>query len=282
MNPEIPNQLRNKFVGLDVYLARHCNLRCRGCTRYSNIAKPKFYDATQLISDLLTMVSKGINLTRITLTGGEPLLHPDFITIIKDIRLRMNNVVIDLFTNGKLFMEMKDELLPALKKYNVEVLFSRYDTDIEYDRMSEVCKQNEIFCKSISEVVTGKDSVIRKFTCNRISHPSNKSRHPVWKYNYCSDTCPCLWDSKIFLCGKCALIDSLNEYMHTSFRQTEKDYIKVSDLESTEQYLCYISKPIPFCKYCFNQPGKNIIWSTKKPQLSDFICVEKEGNLPNG
>jgi hypothetical protein len=70
--------------------------------------------------------------------------------------------------------------------------------------------------------------------------------------------------------------------MHTSFRQTEKDYIKVSDLESTEQYLCYISKPIPFCKYCFNQPGKNIIWSTKKPQLSDFICVEKEGNLPNG
>ena len=271
MNPEIPNQLRNKFVGLDIYLARHCNLRCRGCTRYSNIAKPQFYDAKQLIADLLTMVSRGINLTRITLTGGEPLLHPDLIDIIKGIRLCMNNVVIDIFTNGKLFMEMKDELLPVLKKYNVELLFSRYDTDIEYDQMIEICKQNEIFCKSISE-----------FTCNRIAHPNDKSRHPVWKYNYCSDTCPCLWDSKIFLCGRCALIDSLNEYMHTSFKQTEKDYIKVSDLKSTEQYLYYISKPIPFCKNCFNHPGKNIIWSTKKPQLSDFICVEKEGNLPNG
>ena len=139
MNPEIPNQLRNKFVGLDIYLARHCNLRCRGCTRYSNIAKPKFYDARQLNADLLTMVSKGINLTRITLTGGEPLLHPDLITIIKGIRLITNNVVIDLFTNGKLFMEMKDELLPVLKRYYVEVLFSRYDSDIEYDQMVKAC-----------------------------------------------------------------------------------------------------------------------------------------------
>ena len=33
----------NGGVGFEVLLTSHCNLKCRGCMRYSNIAKQEFY-----------------------------------------------------------------------------------------------------------------------------------------------------------------------------------------------------------------------------------------------
>ena len=272
MNYEIPNQLRNKFVGLDIYLAKHCNLKCRGCTRFCNIAKPEFYNTEQLMTDLLTMLSNGINIGRLTLTGGEPLIHPELISIIKDIRSLNNRINLNIFTNGKLFMKLADDLIPVLKRYNVDVLFTRYnDPSIDYDSITKICEENDIKVSDIHKTVFGYDCTIQKFTCNRLSRPLNNSKSVVQKYNYCSDTCPCLWDSKIYLCGKCAFADSMNDYVHTNFKETTRDYIRVEDLKSTEQYLSYISKPIPFCKYCFNTPGKDIPWSTSRPEVTDFI-----------
>jgi len=272
MNPEIPNQLRNKFVGLDIYLTKHCNLRCKGCTRYCNIAKQEFYDTDKLMSDLSTMLSNKINIGRLTLTGGEPLLHPDIIDIIKYIRNFHIDKCPNIFTNGKLFMKLADKLVPVLSEYHVDVLFSRYNTDkIDYDAIVNICKENNIIVDSISHVMFGDESPIEKFTCNRLSRPLNNSKSIVQKYNYCCDTCPCMWNGKIYLCGRCAFVDTMNEYLHTNFKETERDYIRVEDLKSTEQYLSYIHKPIPFCKYCFNSPGKDILWSTDKPEISDFI-----------
>jgi len=61
---------------LVVHLTDHCNLNCKGCTHFSNIAKPAFADVEQFECEFKQLATIFSEITEIYLLGGEPLLHP--------------------------------------------------------------------------------------------------------------------------------------------------------------------------------------------------------------
>src|SRR3569833_3071670 len=75
---------------------RRCNLSCTYCNEYDNFSKPvplsTMLDRIELLGDLKTGV--------ITLSGGEPLLHPELDEIISGIR--RHATLAGMITNGYL------------------------------------------------------------------------------------------------------------------------------------------------------------------------------------
>jgi MoaA/NifB/PqqE/SkfB family radical SAM enzyme len=75
---------------------RRCNLSCAYCNEYDNFSKP--VPTTEMLHriDLLA----GLGTTAVTLSGGEPLLHPELDQIIG--RIRSLGMLAELITNGYL------------------------------------------------------------------------------------------------------------------------------------------------------------------------------------
>jgi len=75
---------------------RRCNLSCAYCNEYDNYSKPVPLDTMLGRLELLGKLRTGV----ITLSGGEPLLHPELDDIIRGIR--KNAILAGLITNGYL------------------------------------------------------------------------------------------------------------------------------------------------------------------------------------
>ncbi len=75
---------------------RRCNLSCAYCNEYDTYSKPVPLDSMLHRLELLGRLNTGV----ITLSGGEPLLHPELDDIIRGIR--KNAILAGLITNGYL------------------------------------------------------------------------------------------------------------------------------------------------------------------------------------
>jgi MoaA/NifB/PqqE/SkfB family radical SAM enzyme len=77
---------------------RRCNLACKYCNEFDDFSKPVPTDEMFRRIDKLSALGTSV----ITISGGEPLLHPDLDAIIR--RIRANGMVAGLITNGYLLV----------------------------------------------------------------------------------------------------------------------------------------------------------------------------------
>src|SRR6266571_5128927 len=77
---------------------RRCNLSCAYCNEYDDFSNPVPLDTMQERIDHLGRLGT----TVITISGGEPLLHPELDQIIA--RIRKNGAIAGMITNGYLLV----------------------------------------------------------------------------------------------------------------------------------------------------------------------------------
>ncbi|XP_067311043.1 molybdenum cofactor biosynthesis protein 1 isoform X2 [Pseudorasbora parva] len=110
---------------LRISVTEKCNLRCQYCMPQEGV---KLSPRSQLLTteELLTLarlfVREGVN--KIRLTGGEPLIRPDVLHIIAELRKLEGLKTIAVTTNG---MNLS-RLLPGLKKAGLDLLNISLDT----------------------------------------------------------------------------------------------------------------------------------------------------------
>ena len=75
---------------------RRCNLSCNYCNEYDDFSKPVPLDVMKSRIDHLARLGTSI----VTLSGGEPLLHPELDEIIAHIRT--HPIIAGMITNGYL------------------------------------------------------------------------------------------------------------------------------------------------------------------------------------
>lgn len=95
-------------------LTDFCNYQCKFCHNEGTCTKnTKFLDKGGIIS--LTKIAKDLNIEKITLTGGEPLLHPEILDIVAGIRTTHPEVTLGMATNGMMFDEDKfSKIIPNI------------------------------------------------------------------------------------------------------------------------------------------------------------------------
>ena len=97
-----------------------CNLTCPGCFRKNNLEGHR--DLEELKKEI-DFCKEKLNCSRICISGGEPLMHPEIMEVVKYIRsLKLKPI---LLSNG-VFLSM--EILKKLKKAGLYQLYLHVDS----------------------------------------------------------------------------------------------------------------------------------------------------------
>lgn len=88
-------------------IIRGCNCRCRHCY---NAAQPAKFKSLAELKEELSVIRRARNVTTITLSGGEPLLHPELEKIISWLH-RDEGLTVCTLTNGIAFDDAKAGLM---------------------------------------------------------------------------------------------------------------------------------------------------------------------------
>ncbi|XP_073682986.1 molybdenum cofactor biosynthesis protein 1 isoform X1 [Garra rufa] len=110
---------------LRISLTEKCNLRCQYCMPQEGVTltpRSQLLTAEELLMLAGLFVREGVN--KIRLTGGEPLIRPDVLHIIAELRKLEGLKTIAVTTNG---MNLT-RLLPSLKKAGIDLLNISLDT----------------------------------------------------------------------------------------------------------------------------------------------------------
>ncbi|NIR86744.1 GTP 3',8-cyclase MoaA [Candidatus Bathyarchaeota archaeon] len=86
-------------LNLRISVTQRCNLRCPYCHREGEVAKP----STEMTKDEIVRivgVAVGLAISRVKLTGGEPLLRSDILDIVKSIAGLRGLRDLSMTTNG--------------------------------------------------------------------------------------------------------------------------------------------------------------------------------------
>ncbi len=106
---------RDRPLITHLVITRRCNLSCGYCFEYDKVSKPVPLDVLkQRIDHLATLRS-----VFVTLTGGESLLHPDAIELVRYVRAR--GMTPFLNTNGYLLTRQVIEGLNAAGLYGMQL-----------------------------------------------------------------------------------------------------------------------------------------------------------------
>ncbi len=105
---------------------RRCNLACGYCNEYDAVSKPVPLEAMIERVDLLA----GLGTAMITVSGGEPLMHPELEAMVE--RMRERGIVASLITNGYL---LSPERIRALNAAGLDYLQISID-NLEPDEIS--------------------------------------------------------------------------------------------------------------------------------------------------
>jgi len=114
---------------LETYFAYGCNLRCSFCGNMSPFSSG--FEQKESIIHSLREWSKRIRPAMFAISGGEPLLHPDFIELMQEVRACFPDSNIKLKTNGTLLDRLSDDDL-------------RKCSDIEFYIEDKAVKQDEL------------------------------------------------------------------------------------------------------------------------------------------
>lgn len=101
---------------LESHVVDHCNLTCAECCSLSPLLPPRVTTPEALARDL-ELAARVLAPRVLKLVGGEPLLHPDLVELLRVARRSSIAPKLSLTTNGLLLKRMPDafwELLDAL------------------------------------------------------------------------------------------------------------------------------------------------------------------------
>jgi MoaA/NifB/PqqE/SkfB family radical SAM enzyme len=149
-------QSRHHPILAHIIPMRRCNLSCAYCNEYDRVSAPVPTEEMLRRIDLLARLGTQI----ITISGGEPLLHPELDEIIRAIR--SHGVIATIITNGYLLTPERIERLNRAELDHLQISIDNVNPDDVskkslkvLDRKLEWLKEHADFDVNINSVVGG-------------------------------------------------------------------------------------------------------------------------------
>ena len=233
-----------KSLKLEVHLADHCNLNCKGCDHFSPISEMSFLDVEQYEKDIkrIGMIA-GDYLEHLFLLGGEPLLNREIVRIL-EISRRYLSCPIYIVTNGILLPEMPPLFWETCRQHNVILSITEYPLSIDYKTIQ---KTGELYGVSVQifKDPAGKKQLYHLPIDLTGSQDYVENYLRCWRPKY-----PILKDGRIYPCVIPANIHHFNRYYGKELSVVESDSVDIYSVSDIEELLYKLSIPIKFCRYC--------------------------------
>ncbi len=139
-----------KNTSIDICFWNKCNSRCVICSNPDDFWKDQDYSYDYLRSRFRGFKGR---IKSMTITGGEPTIHPDFSKIVELIKSELATTEINLLTNGRRFC-----YAPFARKCcelnNINIAISLYGYNARtHDRVTSVKGSFRQSCRGISNIL---------------------------------------------------------------------------------------------------------------------------------
>jgi MoaA/NifB/PqqE/SkfB family radical SAM enzyme len=236
---------------LHIHLADHCNLNCRGCDNFSPLSPEVYADIAIVTADLARIAELSNGMAgEVQLLGGEPLLHPKVADFMPVARHFFPNSPIRLITNGILISKQTDAFWEACRVNKIEIVVTKYPIKLDHEAIKEHVKQQGVaFSFYGNTEVVPKTMLLEPLDLNGRQEPTDSFLR-CNRANYCI----ALDNGKIYPCSLIPYVKYFNAKFSTDLEVTSHDYMDVHKAGNITEILDFMSKPVPFCRYC-NQKG---------------------------
>ena len=255
-----------KYLQFEVHLADHCNLNCASCSHFSPISHEHYLNCETFEQDCkrLYELTHG-KIERMHLVGGEPLLHPELIKILTIAGKYFNDGVVEIITNGILLLKQPKEFWEACKENKITIMITNYPIKLDDEKIKELAKNYKIDL----EYLGGEEK-----TFHLIPLDINGKQDPEESFRKCGakNLCIQLKDGKLFTCHTAAHIKIFSDYFKKELYTSENDYIDIYKARNLKEILKFLSKAIPFCRYCNISDAKSgIEWGISDKKITEWI-----------
>lgn len=260
-------QIRRTRLDFEVNIVDHCNLNCQCCNHFSPIAKPTFIDVEALGEDLERIkLLTGGDVGRIWLIGGEPLLHPEIVSVLYIARKVFPETHITLDTNGILLPKQTEDFWRALRETNIELTLTKYPVPVDYDAINEIMdKENVTYAYTLSSAVLKTTYHLPLNLQGALDGCANYIK--CWHANECVT----LRDGRIYTCPIAAHAHHFNKYFNEQLSEAKENSISIYEVDSIDEVLEFLKHPIPFCKHCNIDGYKyDLKWDTSKRDIREW------------
>jgi organic radical activating enzyme len=251
----VDNKIR--VESFELHIVEHCNLRCHMCDAMSPYNPEKFLKLEDIKKNL-TFLAKHIKADIFKLMGGEPLLHPQLIDIIRLVRQSKISDKIRLTTNGLLLHKMTDEFWSSLDRLTV----SNYSSSPMKPKHVQMVHEK---ARQFNVILNLKD--IEQFNGVMIKTPIEDKERVQRIYDNCwvRHRSLVIRNGLFFKCTRAAYMDDFRREFKVVHHENdpvtynEGDGVKM-DENFFENALTYLNsiEPLNSCRYCFGASGKLI------------------------
>jgi len=139
---------------------RRCNLSCTYCNEFDDFSKPVPLEEMFRRIDRLGAMGTAV----VTISGGEPLLHPELDAIIA--RIRKNGIIAGLITNGYLLVADRIERLNRAGLEYLQISIDNVQPDDVSKKSLKVLDQKLVLLAEHAEFQVNINSVLGGGVCN--------------------------------------------------------------------------------------------------------------------
>jgi organic radical activating enzyme len=236
----IKNKIKNRnkilLPVLEIHVTDHCNLNCKGCSHFSNIADKYFITAEEL-KQSLTIAAKKFRILSFAFVGGEPLLHPNLAELLSIARDILPGTRLVITTNGLLINSMPQNLWDSIIKNNVYIDVSKYP--INSSSFSALL--DEIAQRNVLGHVYVKN-YFRKY----LNLKGNSSRHLTYEQCYAKH-CVLIKGNFLYKCPFSLYVKYFNKKYEQRIPVSEGLNLKTA---SNRKIKYFLNNPIEGCSYC--------------------------------
>jgi MoaA/NifB/PqqE/SkfB family radical SAM enzyme len=258
-----------KRLSFNISIVDHCNLNCKYCCNFSPIAEKTFLDVQTISSDLeiLSKITKG-EMDYIAIYGGEPLLHPKLIEIIKIVRKKFTTGDIIIITNGILLNKQTDEFWDACRKNNIDIRITHYPIKLDFESLKNKAESEGV---SLGWWRVG-SGPIRSMWKRTFDLNGTQDLEHSWKYCHDVNNCNCLANGKMYPCSTIYFVRHFNKYFDTNMVVSKDDVLELDSVRTLDEILTFISTPKPFCRYCKRKDITfGLTWEISNKEISEWV-----------
>lgn len=253
----------------EVPITDNCNLNCKGCLFASNMTEGiEHVEFSSLERDAKRMSELFYDVPWIRILGGEPLMHPQIIEILKCYRRYFPDSEVDLCTNGLLLPKMEKKFWDCVKEYRISIHVSGYKPT--YSLLGKI--DDILSEQGIPYAILKREEFLKYYT-REAENDMKKS------FEKCiASGCYEVYRGRMSTCSAVIAFEKFNRVFGTSYQITEgEDWFDIHnpqiDVWRVKEKL---ETPSYICKYCSDSKMESFQWdySLQMPVLDDYLVLE--------